>query len=537
MKCLNQLQCSLFVDGALEQNEANDVAAHLKACASCHSLVQQFQTETNALRTALHSEVVSAAIPEFEPRYSAVQLLMGFTTVVLLALAIDTAWQNLLAMPALPGPFSWLAPERSGVVLAFIGQILTFITRGGDLMDPILSTASLTIMFLLLVAGVFLLIKPLSRQAGPFSCALLGLLGGAGLFAPNVDALELRHDEQRVTISADTVIDDTLMVAAENVMVEGTITGDLFVAGEQVIVRATVGGNLFAAGETLELDAKVSGSVFSAGERVDIRESSLAGNLYAAGERVRVHEETDIAGNALLAGEKVELYNRLHKDLVAAGESVTVAGAVSGDARLLAGAAELGSSAVIDGNLSVKVVSAEDFHQADGALVNGETQLDVWPEEPSRFSTPDYYLGQVFKLLAAFVFGLLLFWLFPGLRTSGIHNGREALSAAAFGALVLVATPMLAVLAMVTIIGLPIGIAGLLLWLIALYAAGIVTAALVGDTILDVQERGPVLRLFVGLLIITLLLSLPVISGLLRLIVVLLGLGVMLRWLRECWRA
>ena len=56
-------------------------------------------------------------------------------------------------------------------------------------------------------------------------------------------AFEIRRDEDRVTIAASETIDDTLLVTAEHVLIDGTITGDVIAFGEQVTIRGAIAGS------------------------------------------------------------------------------------------------------------------------------------------------------------------------------------------------------------------------------------------------------------------------------------------------------
>ena len=103
------------------------------------------------------------------------------------------------------------------------------------------------------------------------------------------------------------------------------------------------------------------------------------------------------------------------------------------------------------------------------------------------------------------------------------------------GVVALFAVPALALVTIVTLIGAPLGIIALLAWVAALYAAGIVTGALLGRRLLNGDEPRDVLRLLVGLAIVFVLINLPFVGGIMRLLVILLGLGVIAQWLRGLW--
>jgi hypothetical protein len=75
------------------------------------------------------------------------------------------------------------------------------------------------------------------------------------------------------------------------------------------------------------------------------------------------------------------------------------------------------------------------------------------------------------------------------------------------------------------------------LWLIALYAAGIVTAGLIGRLMLSNETGNQALPLLAGLAVLLVLTSLPFVGGLIRLVVLILGLGLIAQWGRDLWQA
>ena len=70
------------------------------------------------------------------------------------------------------------------------------------------------------------------------------------LIVSPAQAMETRSGD-RVVIDSNEVIDDDLYVAANEVVVNGTIRGDLFAIGNTVTVNGTVEGDLNAAAQSV----------------------------------------------------------------------------------------------------------------------------------------------------------------------------------------------------------------------------------------------------------------------------------------------
>ena len=91
-------------------------------------------------------------------------------------------------------------------------------------------------------------------------------------------------------------------------------------------------------------------------------------------------------------------------------------------------------------------------------------------------------------------------------------------------------------LACVTIIGIPIGVLALMAWGAGIYLAKVVVAQLIGVRVLEaVAERHEhfAMSLLVGLLILTFVVNLPIIGGLIGFVVTVVGLGLLVLFVRD----
>lgn len=226
------------------------------------------------------------------------------------------------------------------------------------------------------------------------------------------------------------------------------------------------------------------------------------------------------AGDILVADGDVTIRGTVDGDVVVGDGDVTIRGKVTGDVLTLAGQAILGRRAQVDGD----VVYADEKPQvASGAQVGGK----VKKVEPS-----DVGLGLdigiwVAVTVSTLLLGLLLLLLFPKAadavgRTFKARKGMTAL----VGLAAFILIPVLAVVLLVTIVGIPLG-GGLLLALLPLYGlAYTVSAFAIGRLILS--KRARILAFLAGLVILRLLAIIPFAGGLVWLIATILGLGALL---------
>jgi cytoskeletal protein CcmA (bactofilin family) len=251
-------------------------------------------------------------------------------------------------------------------------------------------------------------------------------------------------------------------------------------------------------------------------------------------DRVVIHGPVEIgpgqtAGDVIVAHGDVTVAarGRVTGDLIVASGDVRVAGSVEGDLVSLADRAVLGPRARVGGDL---------FYGDDkpvippGATVEGDVER-VHIDEGLGFAAGlAIWLGIT---ISALLLGLMLLWLFPRAAAAVYETARERLGAAfGFGLLAFIVLPIVAVLLLVTVVGLPLGLL-LLLALAPIYALAYTVAAYaLGQRILG-PERGRFVAFLAGLAILRVLAIVPVLGGIVWFAATVFGLGLLVRTARR----
>lgn len=536
MTCPSPLQRAIYADGEMHPEDVAEFERHSANCEDCRRQVAAQRRERDAIRAALRRADAVSAVPPFSPPPTISNLLVWLGWMALAAWGVHLAWA--IAAPLeVPLWLRWLSPDALGAgVDLVIGLTVYLATGGGEALDRLAVFAGLLSLAIIIIMAIWL--AP-GRKRGPAAplglCLSLSLLPLLSILPGTSYAFEIRRDEQRITIPAGETIDDTLVLMAETILVEGNVTGDLVALGERVTVRGRIGGTLVGMAEVLDVEGEIAGNVLGMAESLDIRGASVGGNVYGMGRTVTVATDTRIAGNAAVAASEADVRGRISLDVLALARSFSLSGSTDGNLRAYAGTIDVTESGRVGGDLIARVREPDSLRVASPAVIAGETRLDVSPEQPSRYVTPGYYLWKALQFVAAFLTGLALFYLFPALRSQQINTGGELLTTAAFGALTLIAVPALAVAAIFTLIGAPLGLLTLAAWLAGLYVAGILTASLIGRRVLQSNSHRPALTLLAGLAILFVLVNVPFLGGIVRLLAILLGLGLIVLSLKGRW--
>jgi hypothetical protein len=184
--------------------------------------------------------------------------------------------------------------------------------------------------------------------------------------------------------------------------------------------------------------------------------------------------------------------------------------------------------ASIGRNLTIRVDRSENARVDSGVTVGGRTDIRIPEPRPSKYATASFYVWQTIWLAAAFLTGLVLFRLAPAFTRVDLDSGRSLMIAGGIGFLAIVAPPVAAIIAGISLVGLPLSLMTLALWLTAGYLAKIVIAGFLGRSLLanhgDPQPAKAAM-LVAGLVPVFVGINLPYIGGVIEFFLVVLGLG------------
>ncbi len=506
-------------------------------------MVGAFAAERRAIGAALRSDELPGELPAFLKPRRRMPAFVGWLAWTLSALLpLNAAWVGSFAAARAPAWLSWMLPDAGDVlfdwafdaVLVFLGQFFNF---GGDPLIDLLQPALYALLFFVCLGLIAWVVRRRLQHGTTLGLGIVSALVCLPFLAmapaPS-HAFEVRSDDDRVTISAAERIDDTLIVFSENITVDGEVTGDLIAMGKKVAIRGRVHGMLITFANTVEITGSVDETVITAAERIELRGAQVAGNLFAAGSRISADAGSTVAMNIAMAGADLELAGHVANDLYAGGESIWVTGKVGGDFGTVGESIEL-DSAQVGGDFNAYVDAEENVSISASSTITGSTNIKVETEDSDEFSGEDYIIGPLLQFLAAFVTGLVIFRLFPGMLEELPRSNREAATTFALGALFLIAAPVVAGVMVITLIGAPLGLLSFVLGLFAIYLGSTITAALVGAQIMGERQNRPSITLLVGLVVVFLATKLPIVGGPLWLIATIFGLGMLVRWVRELW--
>ena len=238
------------------------------------------------------------------------------------------------------------------------------------------------------------------------------------------------------------------------------------------------------------------------------------------------------AGDVVVLDGTVRIAGRATGDVVSVSGPVRVSGRVDGDLIAVSDRAFLGPTARVGGDLRY---GDERPVLAPGANVDGEISNEDWADAASGWGWVSMIGWWLAVSVSTLIVGALLVLLAPAALYAAQRAVSERLGAAiAWGVVIAIGVPLLAVLALVTLVGIPFGIALLLATVPVLLLAYVTSAWLLGRRVLRNRSQSPWAALFVGWGILRVLALIPVLGALVGLAATVVGLGALAVAL---WRA
>lgn len=313
------------------------------------------------------------------------------------------------------------------------------------------------------------------------------------LSAPLVQAADFKAGES-LNIS-DNFSEDSYMAGGQ-IRIDNSVLGDLFVVGGEIRIDSSVSEDVAVVGGDVHISGRINDDLRVAGGQVTI-DATIDGDLLIAGGEVTIEKDARITGDVIIAAGQVTIYAPIGGDLnIHAGqaelnssvggfveiyaEDVTLDGTITGNAKIVSKSFKYINDSSIKGDLEYWTVEREmDIDSIVAGSVFYNEDLGMSSNEKAIAA------GGMAAVLIALVAALSLYKLlstlllisilvlttkkyFPTAAKECMQNPWMSMLT---GGLFIVLTPIVAILFMVTLIGIPIGFAIIAMYIVVLFFA------------------------------------------------------------------
>jgi cytoskeletal protein CcmA (bactofilin family) len=333
-----------------------------------------------------------------------------------------------------------------------------------------------------------------------------------------------------IYVPKNDIISGNFYAAGENISIDGSIGGDLIVAGKTINVNGSVDGDIIAIGQNITINGAVGGNIRIVGNSLNIN-SAVARNVNALGGNVIMGPASRVGWDVYAMGSVVEMRGIIDGRLSGYAGQALITGKIGKSVDLsLAGNTNslltLTPTAIINGDLTYTAKNTANISSQAGVAGKTEHRLPVVRENNWLMT---WLWAKLFSIFSALVVGLVLIF---GLKniTGGILDKIEEAPAKNIlpGLALMLVLPPVAIILAATLIGIPLALITIVIWLILSYLAQIISAIWLGRllvTKISKQNWSLVWSLALGVIILWFISAIPFIGWLICLTATWLGLG------------
>jgi hypothetical protein len=330
-------------------------------------------------------------------------------------------------------------------------------------------------------------------------------------------------------VSAETIKEnDSNFLAEDNLIVETNICGNLFAAGQSVKVKSDVDGATFAAGSTVSISNNHD-FVFAAGQTIELDEVGSK-DVFIAGANITIINSN--LRDIYVSGESITIKGGSARNIHAAGAKVSIEGDITGNVEVAAEELKILGETVISGKLSYN----EDakYTSSKSASV-GEVEKYKSPEVNVKINPLKIILAKFIEAFLSYVSLLLVAFILLALYKKFYANVKKLqkvdnfeLKALGIGLLGLICVPILGIILLITIVGIPLSLILFALYFVAIYLTAIPSTYYVGTILFKNKIKNDYAVVALSLLIYYVARLIPFAGGILAFASLIFGLGIII---------
>lgn len=281
-------------------------------------------------------------------------------------------------------------------------------------------------------------------------------------------AVTTSTDDATVTTTDEAGTDDTVVTSEdgyEEESTEASTNHDVYLSGDSVTIEdsETINGNAFVFAKTVTINGQIGGDLFVIADTLNIDGGQIYGNVFTLSTNITlnglIYDLYAICDTLTVSYDGVA-----YRDLKVTCDTANINGVIGKDVDITAKQSlSLEADCIIYGDLNYS--ASNEISIADG-LVSGNVNYTKLSAVESTNSVSDYILSALMVLVYTLVIWLLMSKLAP--KFYGKINDmpvKKMLIAILIGLVSIIIVPIVALLLMMTVVGVPVAFA-----LIAIFA-------------------------------------------------------------------
>lgn len=341
--------------------------------------------------------------------------------------------------------------------------------------------------------------------------------------------------KNRYVVSSNDTLDDDLYLGTGEGVFDGVVTGDIVIGAQKYVVSGQVLGNVNGASRSATIRGTVGKSARIFAQTVIVN-GTIGGNLLAFASDIEMSRNSRIYKDAAIFGNEVSIAGQIDRDLIVKCGQVVISGRIGGDLDLKGNKISIVAPAEIVGDITY--TSRQKIRIEDDVIIGGEVTWKRIRKAEDEDGGINWVLRFIF-FLCSLTTGLILIGLFNRhARISADRIVKKPLASLGIGFVAFCAIPIAFVVLLVLIVGIPAAIMLLFAYTVIFYVAKIYVAIAVGRLGFRAFRKSaqPAMGwcLLFGLIILSLLFTVPVLGVISYFAVLFWGIGGILLGIKEC---
>lgn len=316
----------------------------------------------------------------------------------------------------------------------------------------------------------------------------------------------------------NTVESDVYLIN-QNVSLNENVNGNIYVIGQSVDISSEwIYGNVFVIADNVTIKGNISGSVYALAQTINIETTSV-GTVYAMAETINLENGANIANDLKAAAENININGNVYREIYIGAENINV----SDTAEHIAKGSVYYSNNLTDAkNLlsNINVVKTEDSQKIENTVKTAIVGATI--------------KTQIINIVSAVLVIAVIYFLVRN-RVSETEeiSANAVIKNVISGLCWLVFTPIVCVILLCTIIGVPLAIIGFVLYILAIYISVPVASLKIGSIALkELKQENKIMIIVYAIcvyILVELISLIPTIGGIIKFIVILYGLGTFMK--------
>jgi len=330
-------------------------------------------------------------------------------------------------------------------------------------------------------------------------------------------------------------LDETYFIAGKQITFDSDLVGDLHCAGQSVIINGSIKGDILCVGQDIKINGSVDGNVRVAGQTVTVK-GIIGRNLNVLSQMLTLDKGSSVKGDILFGVQTIDFSGNAGRDLAGAGESITISGSLFRNAMVSMNNLSISDTARIKGTLDY-YIEKDSAASISSKSVTGEIRRHDYEikNKPQKIEVVKEF--SLITILATAIFGALAFFIvasaliyFDKTRTEMIINSirEKPFINMLIGLGVTAAFPFVFIILLSTLIGIPLAFLMLLVFITSMMISSVYSAIVIGWSVLKFfkhKTNNSFLFALIGVFVLGLIISVPLVGWLIGLGAYLSGLG------------